>query len=55
MAVNVLIGSAVARGHNTAADDEKYILTYHFSFNVHIFILYITVLLITFFPVTDLC
>lgn len=55
MSGNVLIGSAVARGHNTMADDEKYILTYHSSFNVHIFILYITELLITFFPVTYLC
>lgn len=49
MSVDVLIGSAVARGHNTMADYEKYILTYQFSFNVHIFILYITVFLITSF------
>lgn len=41
MSVNFLIGSAVACGHNTMADYEKYILTYQFSFNVCIFILYI--------------
>lgn len=38
MSVKVLIDSAVASGHNTTADYEKYILTYQFSFNVCIYL-----------------